>query len=136
MYHIEIEIQKVKKQITEICNLEKAKQNEIIENENKLAKLKKSLDKAVNNFAAFDKLNNSFKNTTQLQFVNSWVDYRASLNLSEKSNSFNQMDQSCAELRRESQRNKQDLDNLKAKRRVLEKKLSQLESQKINMMKS
>lgn len=128
MTQTEIDIKIVKKQIKDIRDKEKKKKKDIEDNESKLTKLKSSLDKAASNFSAFDRLNDSLKNLTQLRFVNSWADYHVAKTRYAKIDSFKQMDNSYQEQQNVIQKNKQSLEELEGKRTYLESKLRQLEA--------
>lgn len=124
------EIKKVKNQLIECHKKEKEYSSKISECEEKLSKLKKSLDRTADNFSVFDKLNNSFRNTTELRCVTTWIESRANKNYAEKRNASFDMDSSYNEQKRENELYRQKLDNCYALETRLRKKLKLLEEQK------
>ncbi len=127
---LDYEIKKVKNQLIECQRKERNYSGKISECEEKLSKLKKSLDKTADNFSAFEKLNNSFRNTTELRCVTTWIESHANKINAEKRAALFDMDSSYNEQKREKEMYCQKLDDCYALETRLRKRLKLLEQQK------
>lgn len=130
MDQLDIDIRKLKKQISKIRKKESEYKDNIDSAEEKMIKLQRSLSKAAGNFSEFDRLNASFKSLTQLRFVNTWIDARAEQSKSEIRKAYVQMDAASNAQREYIKGIRMRLDNIEGERKKLEIKLKYLEDKK------
>ncbi len=123
---IQIEIRRVEKRLSNV-NSQIRKQKDVVEeNEYKLDKLKRSLDKTMENYRIFDRTNESLEGLSELRFVKTWVESRKQQNASSKRKATAKMDEAYREQKRVVTASYQKLDDLNDSKLRYEKELTRL----------
>lgn len=123
---IEIEIRRMERKLSNVREQIRKQKNTIEDNEYKLDKLKRSLDKTMDNYRIFDRTNESFENLSELRFIKTWVEARKEKNASDKRKATAKMDESYREQKKVVNASYQKLDVLEETKARYERELTRL----------
>ncbi|MBE6801986.1 MAG: V-type ATPase 116kDa subunit family protein [Ruminococcaceae bacterium] len=123
---IEIEIRRMERKLSNVREQIRKQKNTIEDNEYKLDKLKRSLDKTMDNYRIFDRTNESFENLSELRFIKTWVEARKEKNASDKRKATAKMDESYREQKKVVNASYQKLDDLEETKARYERELKRL----------
>ena len=126
---IQIEIDKLNRKIAKVRSQINTQKRAIAADENKLAKLKSSLDKTASNYQALDKINNSMEGLSELRCVSTWLSHQKAQNDAQKRKVSGHMDEAYREQKKAVKIAREDLEKLRSQETNYNNKLEILKQQ-------